>query len=516
MQNWIHLSLVLLVLTLGAVPDALAFSKESLVWKKCTGCHAPANGKIARVEEMRTTPEEWTVIVDRMSRLHGMDLTTAEMGNLLKELCSTQILSPAELDKVSYLNLLNNPQNMEVPKGAEEEKLFVTCVRCHSGAKIYSYRMTTSAWAKIRDFHLYMVPTTVNQMREMRWEKEADTVLASLARSHPYTSAWQTPTEKPSGSWLILGYEPGKGNYRGQATINHGGNEEYAVKGKLQFSDGTTENFSGEGTLYGGHAFRTRTQHDGNKTRGAYSFTDGTLKGEHHFPAPDFRTSQSTWYPANGPARLLRVAPAFLLKGEKTLLVLEGVGLPDVAAGDLSISGGSVAVTAVRRIGPEALEVEAVSSGDGLVKAAIGIKGLNSMPLTLADRIDSISILPEMGRSRLYGGRNYPAEGVQYQALALAKGDGGEVALGPVPARFKLAAEVKRPNDDDLVWAGSILPNGKYIPMGDYSSNPARAMGTDGGGIVKVEAEYRRGEQVYAAKPVNLIITMPDFVQRIK
>ena len=43
--------------------QAHAFSKDSLVWKKCTECHAPtADGKIPRVEEIRTTPEEWAVI----------------------------------------------------------------------------------------------------------------------------------------------------------------------------------------------------------------------------------------------------------------------------------------------------------------------------------------------------------------------------------------------------------------------------------------------------------------------
>ncbi len=516
MRNSLQLLIVLLILGLVTVPGAKAFTKDSLVWKKCTSCHAPVNGKIARIEEIRTTPEEWTVIVDRMSRLYGMDLSAAEMDVLLKELCSTQILSPTELDKVSYLNLLNNPQNMEVPQGAEQEKLFVTCVRCHSGAKIFSYRMVSSAWAKIRDFHLYMIPTTVNQMREMRWEKEADKVLSSLAKSHPYGQAWQTPAAKPSGSWLILGHEPGKGNYRGQAIIKSGGTEEYSIKGKLMFADGTTENFNGEGTLYGGHAFRTRTQHEGNRTLGAFSFADGQLKGEHHFPAPDFRNSKSTWYPADGPARLLRVSPAFLLKGEKTVMVLEGISLPDVSVGDLTVSGGSVQVTAVRRLATDAIEVEAVSSSDGLVKTEIGIKGMNSLPLILAERIDSIKILPEMGRSRLYGGKNHPAEGVQFEAIAMTKGDAGEIALGPVPARFKLAAEVKRPNDDDLIWAGAILPNGKYVPMGDYSSNPARAQGTDGGGIVKVEAEYKRGDQMYTAKSANLIVTMPDFVQRIK
>src|SRR6266568_4585226 len=123
-------------ITLGLmalVGGAHAFKQDSLVWKKCTQCHAPsADGKIPRVEEVRTTPEEWAVIVDRMRRLYGMGLKKEEMDGLLKELCATQILSPQEQAKVSYLSLWHNSQQVELPAGEDEKKLFVTCVRCHT------------------------------------------------------------------------------------------------------------------------------------------------------------------------------------------------------------------------------------------------------------------------------------------------------------------------------------------------------------------------------------------------
>ena len=520
MLKTVCLSLVLLFLTIGTVPEAGALSKESLVWKKCTGCHEPANGIIPRVEEIRTTPEEWTVIIDRMSRLYGMELTKKDMDTLLKELCSTQILTPAELDKVAYLNLMNNPQTMEGPVGAEQEKMFATCVRCHSAGKINSYRMNTPSWAKVRDLHLYLYPTTVYQMREMKWTIEAETVLAALAKSHPYGESWKAPAEKPVGSWLILGYEPGRGEYRGQATTTDGSNDEYTVQGSMVFTGGTTENFRGEATLYGGHALRTRTSHNGLKTLGAFSFTDGIIKGEHHYPAPDFRTSSSTWYPSDGPPKLLRVSPAYLLKGEKTKLVLEGIKLPSASAGDIKFSGGSVKVLSVRRIGPEALEVVAVSSVNSLVNASIGIKGINTVPITLAKQIDFITVTPEMGRARLAGGKAFPSEGVQFDAIAYAtKGKSNNpqdaVRLGPVPATFKLTAQVKRPNDDDLQWMGMISAGGKYLPFSDYGANPTRSQHVESNGLARVEAAYKRGKQQYSAK-AKMVVTLPDFVTRIK
>lgn len=520
MLKTLCLSLAVLFMAISTVPDAGAFTTESLVWKKCTACHEPSNGQVPRVEEISTTPEEWTVIIDRMSRLYGMALTKQDMDTLLKELCATQILSPAELEKVAYLNLLNNPQTMENPVGADQEKMFITCVRCHSAGKINSYRMNTPSWAKIRDLHLNLYPTVVYQMREMKWVKEADTVLAGLAKSLPYGQAWTTPKEKPVGSWLILGYEPGRGEYRGQATITAGSNDEYTVEGKLAFSDNTSENFRGEATLYGGHALRTRTAHNGLKTLGAYSFANGTIKGEHHFPAPDFRTSSSSWYPADGNPKLIRVSPAYLIKGEKTKLVLEGIKLPEAAVRDITFSGGSVKVLSVRRISPEVLEVQAVSSGNGLVNASIGIKGINTIPITLAKQIDFISITPEMGRARLAGGKAFPAEGVQFDAIAFArKGKSTKpqdaVRLGPVPATYKLSAEIKRPNDDDLQWMGMISPGGKYLPFGDIGSIATRSQHVEATGLAKVEATYKRGARQYLAK-ARMVVTLPDMIPRIK
>ena len=136
------------VLALLVCPNgARAFSRDSLVWKKCASCHAPASdGRIPRVEDLRTTPEEWTVIIDRMRRLHHMPLTKVEMDRLLKELCATQLLTPEEQAKVAYLSLFHNSQQVEAPTGPGEERLFVTCVRCHSAGKISPY---TSLWASI-------------------------------------------------------------------------------------------------------------------------------------------------------------------------------------------------------------------------------------------------------------------------------------------------------------------------------------------------------------------------------
>ncbi len=214
-MNAVHAGLALFVLFVaGSAGRAEAFGPESLVWSKCTPCHAPdAQGHVTRVEEIRTTPEEWAVIVDRMRRLHGMAIRKGEMDTLLKELSATQLLTPDAQRKVAYLSLWHNAQTVEKPTNKEEERLFTTCVRCHTAGKIYSYRMTPENWTKLRDFHLFAIPSVVFQLREMHWIEEADAVFAYLGHALPYDKAWQSPATRlegdlddlrvPAGTWCL-------------------------------------------------------------------------------------------------------------------------------------------------------------------------------------------------------------------------------------------------------------------------------------------------------------------------
>ena len=503
-------------LALAAVGTAQAFGRDSLVWKKCTTCHsANAEGRIARVEDMRTTPEEWTVIVDRMRRLHGMEIRQGEMDRLLKELSATQLLTPDEQVRVAYLSLWHNAQRVESPADKSEEQLYTTCVRCHTAGKIFSYRMTPAGWAGLRDFHLYIVPTVVFQMREMKWIAQADAVLAELAKKLPYGKPWSAPSAKLDGSWGVFGYEPGRGTYRGRARIADEGNAEYRVSGDLVYADGTSAAFAGEATLYGGYALRTRTKNNGFASHGAFIVAGNELRGEWHLPAPDFRTSASTWLRDDGATRIARVVPTFLLKGEKTTLTIEGLNLPEAAPADIAFAGAPVRVLSARRVAPDALRIEAVSSAARVGTAKLTVKGIAAGTVTLAPQIDHIAITPELGRARLSAGQHYPAEGVQFEAIAYAKGSSGGVALGPVPASFRLAEEKTRPDDDDLVWLGRILPNGTYLPLGDYGPNPMRNYSGENSGLVKVVASYKRGARTYRAE-AKLAVTMPDFIARIR
>lgn len=516
------ITLMALFLSMGVLaPMAMAFSKDSLVWEKCAGCHEPQGGKISRVEEIRTTPEEWVVIVNRMARLHGMDLKPSEMNPLIKELCSTQGLTLEEAEKVNYLDLYNNPQNVETQRAGDPEKLFVTCVRCHSAGKIYSYRMTESAWAKIRDMHLYITPTVIGQMREMRWIPEADAVLAQLAESLPYGVAQEPSNASLAGSWLILGHEPGKGSYQGHASIKNGANGDYDIVGSLEYADGTSESFRGDASLYGSTAFRINTSHNGFKTVGAFNYSDGTLRGQHSFPAPDFRTSTSTWYlQKSNEIKPLRLSPDYLVSGETTTLALEGFNLPEVNGADISATNESIKILNAKRKNANTIEIQVSYRGKGSIQTELSVRGIVAGTLNLVPQIDYIAITPELGRARVEGGRNFPSEGVQFEAIAYANGvdtndSADDILLGPVPAHFTLSELVTRPGDDELRWMGGIGENGKYLPSSDYGPLQTREFHAEGSGLVKVEAEYQRGDRHYSAT-ARLVSTVPDYIPWIK
>ena len=500
----------------GLAGGARAFDKDSLVWNKCGSCHAPtADGRLPRVEDVRTTPEEWTVIVDRMRRLHGMELRAGEMDRLLKELASTQSLTPDEQAEVAYLSLWHNAQVQEVPSGAQEEKVYTTCVRCHSAGKIHSYRMTADAWAKLRDFHLYIVPTVVFQLREMRWVPEADAAIAHFAKKLSYGSGWKAPAAKLDGRWAVFGYAPGRGTWRGEARIADAGNAEWKLEGALAWADGTRETFAGDATLYGGYALRTRTLNNGFESRGAFNASGDEIRGEWHRPAPDFRTSGSRWIRIGDRPKVARIVPGYLIAGERTTITVEGVNLPDAKASEVAFAGGAVKVLGAKRVDDLALELTVVSGASALGTAKVTVKGVDAGTITLAPRIDRISVVPEVGRARMSGGVHTPAEGVQFEAIAWAKAGGREVALGPVPATFRLAEQKTRDGDDDMTWLGTILPNGSYLPTVDYAPNPKRTYTGDNSGLVKVLARYKRGERTWDAQG-ELMVTVPDYIARIR
>ena len=301
-----------------------------------------------RVEDMRTTPEEWTVIVDRMRRLHGMEIQDGEMDRLLKELCATQILTPDEQAKVAYLCLWHNSQQMEAPAGKDEEKLFTTCVRCHTAGKILSYRMTPEAGRSSATSTSTSRRPSSSRCARCAGFPRPTRRSPHLAQKLPYGKRVDGARDaKLDGAWAVFGLRARPRSYRGEARIADAGNAEYKLTGSLTYADGTSETFAGDGDALR----RVCAAHTDEATTAspATARTSSRRRAARRVPSAGARLPhvQRELDPRRRRSRRSRaIVPAFLLKGEKTTLTVEGVNLPDAKAADVAFAGGAVKVLA--------------------------------------------------------------------------------------------------------------------------------------------------------------------------
>ena len=62
-----------------------------------------------------------------------------------------------------------------------------------------------------------------------------------------------------SGEWRFVGHEPGHGDYQGKVTIASQGKDKYAYKLHFAYADGTEMDGTGNGIVYTGYEWRSRT-----------------------------------------------------------------------------------------------------------------------------------------------------------------------------------------------------------------------------------------------------------------
>ena len=94
--------------------------------------------------------------------------------------------------------------------------------------------------------------------------------------------------------------------------------------------------------------------------------------------------------------------------------------------------------------------------------------------IKIYSKIDSIKILPDIGRARVSCGPAYPPQGVQFVARGISFGSDGkegtedDLVLEPVDTEWMLAEEKTREHDDDLKYVKAPVINGLYTPVTTY------------------------------------------------
>ncbi len=516
------------------------FGESSMVRQKCSACHKPdTKNRLEVIEDTRKSTEEWKVVVDRMIRLNSAQLEDEDFYPVIKELSKTLCLTPKESSEVAYLNSDENSQYREIPKNDLEKRIYTACVRCHTYAKIASNKMTKDQWSENRNLHLGYYPTVIPQMREMDWYKESEELIEPLAKLFPFhTDDYQQwlksrKDQDLTGSWNVAGYQPGMGYYHGVYTIAPNtakGEDEYIIEKKVQYQSGLTVSTKGEGTLFSEYHLRyalAPTPLTG-RVEGVFDLDASTMgfKGKWWTVVQDSNSyGNESFYKATGASKIIAAFPQSLrvAAGKEQTLTLVGVNLSEgIAENDIKFSDANIKVSKVVKTDKSELVCKVmVGAGASIGLADVSVKGLGFKGLKVFNKIDAISISPRIGRARVSSGAAYPPQGVQFVARGInfgadgKKGTSDDLVLDPVNAKWELAEEKTREDDDDMEYLNTSIINGLYTPITTYGPIKTRKQNREGVGLIAVNAKFEdQGRQLM--DKVRLAVTVPDFITHLK
>ena len=478
---------------------------------RCSGCHTPQkDGKLDAIEFQRKTPEGWEMTLDRMVRTHGVKLQPGEGAVLVKYLSDRYGLAPSEVEPFLYVLEKRNSTvtQPEIPKVIQG-----SCVQCHSYARIALQRRTPEMWKRIPDTKLALFVNTENVTASSGllgdfWYTEAKKeVIPYLAKKYPFVSdawsKWQAaPKPDYAGNWKVVGHDPGKGgDYTGQLTLRALGADRYEGEFTHEFADGATVSGKTTAIIYTGFQWRGVTQFDGNKKQKEIFFAgeDGTtLKGRRLITERGDLGMDETLYKSGHGARILTVMPTAVKAGETQKVKLFGMNFPGSLTAEAVNLGEGMKVQSLSQAGDDTIIAEVVvERGAKIGPRPAKIAGVEGEPqLYVYKTIDYIRLSPEQAFARPGGVR---AQKIfqQFEVIAYLNGKDGvkgtkdDVKLGRVgPAQWDVEEYIRRLNDDDARFVGTVDQAGLFTPADD-GPNPQRHMSEHNVGDVWVEAWYK-------------------------
>ena len=491
-------------------------AREVLVIR-CLLCHAPKeeDGKLDAIEAQRKSPEGWSMTLSRMVRTHGVKLQDGDARILVKYLSDHYGLAPKEVDPYRFiLEQRNTRTTQDVPK-----PLQAGCIQCHTYARIALQRRTQDSWERLPDAKVALMANigsetaSAGQLKDYWFDDAKNSAVPHLIKHQPFETeawtAWQA-VKKPSyaGTWLVVGHDPGRGgDYTGQLTLTAGEDDQYTGEFSYTFADGSQMEGSTTGTIYTGFQWRGVAQAKESGAAGRemrqreifFASEDGnTVSGRRLLTNFGDLGMDETWYRRQGGARLLTVSPAMIQTGSPQTVKLFGMGFSgDILSADKFSFGEGVGVLSLRLDGNQTIVAEVFAkAGVAEGPRTVSIQGVaGERQVAVYEAVDYIRITPERGFARP-GGIRTPKIFLQYEVVGYtngpdnAKGTDDDVKLGRIdPVKWNLEEYVKRPNDDDIQYVGSVDQTGLFHPNED-GPNPKRHLMEGNVGDVWVEAWY--------------------------
>ena len=523
---------------------------DPTVLARCGSCHLrDSTGRIKRLSYMRKTPEGWEASIRRMVSLNGVRLEPAEARQIVKYLSNNLGLAPAEV-RPGRFELERRMVEYRYTADAPTEN---TCRACHSMGRVITQRRTRGEWGLVVAMHRGYYPGVDFQGFRRGGPPPPDSAgaphpmdraISHLATAFPLRTpewtAWSATMRPPrlEGTWLLAGYEPGRGPFHGRLTVTAGeAPDEFTTRATYRYvKDGATATREGRGVVYTGHQWRGRAS-GGAPTNGGTSSGAAADSGwrEVMHVEPGWQEVTGRWfrgaYDEHGMdvtltrlganAALAGVAPRALRRGEEQEVTVTGANLPSSPQPAAVDFGPGVRVLRVVRASPEEVTVRVrVDSA-----AAIGARDLYVAGAALRnaaavyDQVSRIKVTPLAGMARV-GGAAFPKQYQQFDAVAWHNGADGrpdtadDVELGPVDVAWSLEEYGVTYDDDDIRWVGSIDQRGFFTPALD-GPNPRRSMNRNNIGDVWVVATYKPGgkdTRTLRAR-AHLLVTVPLYMR---
>lgn len=551
---------------------------DRLTIQKCGGCHQrDSNGMMRRLSYIRTSPEVWEQAIKRMIRLNGLSITPAEVRDVLSYLSTNNGLAPEEM-KPGFWEVEHRTtgyQDDYVPNAALQK----TCNNCHSIGRVLSQRRTRDDYEKLAAMHVGLFPGAANIYRPQRGKVVADVdsparpninltggiameyprgtapaanakypidlALDYLASSQPLMTpewtSWRAAMRPPklAGTWLLSGYQPGKGKLFGQVVITPGATDnQFATSVQFTYvGTGTAVESTGKSVVYTGYNWRGHvTPASGPPSAPPITATSvPTEWREAMMVSRDGNTMDGRWFwsgfgelgidvhlvRAGSEPLVVGTDVASLQSPSKSTVKIFGANLAAIKAADIDLGRG-VTITKVVSAMPTLLTAEVDVAKDlpvGMRDLAIGRSSVKEA-LAVYDKAAYMEVTPEANISRL-GGVKYPKEYAQFEAIAYAAGPDGkahtddDVPLGMVPARWAMEEFLSTPEDDDIKFVGSLDDAGFFTPSVE-GPNPQRKkqannFPSNNYGDVWIAATYRTPDGKDLKAKAYLVVTIPNY-----
>jgi len=482
---------------------------KALVNDYCTACHEQTdNGGLARISQVRKTPEGWDMTLFRMERLHGLEVDGDERLAIITYLSAEHGLAPKESAPFRYA-LENRAYFVD---RAPNEDLDALCGRCHTNARYGLQRRTAGDWLKHMHFHVGQFPSLEYQARSRDrhwWQEVTSKTYKELAELYPFQNAgweaWKAADHKsPVGQWRVVGSRPGLGRYEGVMTVSQDG-DYFKADYDLHNMDGTAITGDSKSVVYTGYEWRGSGVLNGTDIREVYALSEEGnhmvgrwYDAEHYDVGGEFKAVRRD----GAEGQVMTQSSDFMRLGSRKEITLYGLGL----TGKISSGKGLSFKVVAQNDTSVTLALSADESLDpGRYRVTVGQV---SADIILYDRIDKVKIYPAWTIARLGGGKTAPVT-AQFEAIAYMKDKNGgdDIKIGIMAAQWQAlpfnedAAEMK-----DADFSGHINQQGTFMPA-SAGPNPHRKYSTDNAGNLSIVGRIKDGDRDVTGK-AQLIVTV--------